>query len=63
MALPAEKEQYTLADLLSWPGDERVELIGGEPVIMSTPSRIHQKISMELSRQLANYLDGKQCEV
>lgn len=26
-------------------------------------SSIHQEISMEISRQLANYLDGKQCRV
>ena len=31
--------------------------------MMATPSRIHQAISMELSRQLANFLEGKQCRV
>lgn len=29
----------------------------------AAPSRIHQKISIELSRQIANYLVGKDCEV
>ncbi len=29
---------------------------------MAAPSKIHQKISGELFRQLANYLEGKKCE-
>jgi len=63
MALPAEKERYTFADVLTWGENDRIELIDGEAYMMAPPSRIHQKISMELSRQLANYLDGKKCEV
>jgi len=63
MPLPAHQEQYTFADILTWDADERIEIINGEAFMMATPSRIHQKISMELSRQLANYLEGKQCEV
>ena len=63
MALPAEKERYTFADVLTWDEDERIEIINGEAVMMAPPSRIHQKISVELSRQLANYLEGKKCEV
>ena len=31
MALPAEKERYTFADVLTWPDNERAELIDGEP--------------------------------
>ena len=30
MALPAEKERYTFADVLTWPDDERAELIDGK---------------------------------
>ena len=63
MALPAEKERYTFADVLTWDKDERIEIINGEAIMMAPPSRIHQKISVELSRQLANYLEGKKCEV
>ena len=63
MALPAEKERYTFADVLAWPDDERAELIDGEVVLMApAPSRVHQGISMELSRQFANYLEGKKCK-
>ncbi len=63
MGLPAEKARYTFADVLTWEEDERIELIGGEVVMMSPPSRIHQKISFEIGRQIGNYLEGKKCEV
>lgn len=63
MALPAENSRYTFADCLSWPENERVELIGGEAIMMAPPTRIHQEISGELSRQLANFLEGKKCKV
>ena len=63
MALPAEEVGYTFADLLSWDEKERIEIIDGEAFMMATPPRIHQAISMELSRQLANFLEGKQCRV
>ena len=61
MALPAEKERYTFADVLTWPGDERAELIDGEVVMMAPPTTTHQLISGEIFRQLANYLEGKKC--
>lgn len=62
MPLPKE-ERYTLADVLTWDEQERAELIDGALVMMAPPSRIHQKISAELGRQLGNYLEGKKCEV
>ena len=63
MLLPAKQERYTFADVLTWDEGKNIEIINGEAFMMATPSRIHQKISMELSRQLANYLEGKSCEV
>ena len=63
MALPAEKKRYTFADVLTWEENERIEIINGEAFMMAPPSSYHQRISMELSRQLANYLDGKRCDV
>lgn len=63
MALPAEQTRYTFADVLSWEENDRVELIDGEAYMMAPPSRIHQKISGEIFRQLANFLIGKNCEV
>ena len=62
MPLPKE-ERYTFADVLTWDDQARVELIDGAPVMMAPPSRVHQKISAELGRQLGNYLEGKKCEV
>lgn len=64
MALPAEKPRYTFADVLTWDEDERVEIIDGEAIMMApAPARVHQEISGELFRQLANYLRGKKCKV
>ena len=64
MALPAEKAQYTFADVLTWPDNERAELIDGEAVMMSPPpSSGHQEISGELFAQLHAYLKGKTCKV
>ena len=63
MGLPVKKEQYTFGDLLSWEGNERYELIDGEPYLMALPSRIHQKVSVAIASQLYNFLEGKKCDV
>lgn len=62
MALPQENG-YTYADVLEWEDGTRYELVGGIPVMMSPPSRVHQKISGELYLQIGNYLRGKKCEI
>ena len=63
MALPAEKDRYTFADVLSWDNGERAELIDGEVFLMApSPSRGHQRISFEICWQLGNYLEGKRCQ-
>ena len=66
MGEPAYKldRRYTYRDYLTWPEDERWELIGGVAYnMLSAPNRRHQAISMLLSRRLANFLDGKPCKV
>jgi hypothetical protein len=64
MAIPKAKERYTYEDYLTWPGDERWELIHGIPFDISpAPSRKHQALQVELSRQLSNFLDGKPCRL
>lgn len=63
MALPAKQEAFTFADLLAWEGAEHYELIHGEPFLMAPPSPRHQTVSMEITRQLANFLEGKRCKV
>lgn len=61
---PKPNKKYTYGDYLKWPDEERWEIIGGVPYDMSpAPSTKHQSISMELSRQLANYLLNKECQV
>lgn len=56
---PPEENYYTMADVLTWDGQERWELIDGTPLMMAPPVRIHQKIVSEINRQLGNYLKGK----
>ena len=63
MAIPAEKCKYSFSDYLSWDESDRAELLDGELIMMAPPARIHQEISVELTRQLANFLEGKRCRV
>lgn len=63
MSLAAKQKKFTFADVLALEEDKRVEIINGEIFMMTTPSSRHQEISMELSRQLANFLEGKKCRV
>ena len=56
MALPAAKERYTFADVLTWEENERIEMIEGEAVMMAPPSVGHQRVSIEIFRQFTNYL-------
>ena len=62
MPLPKE-ERYTFADILAWDIDARIELIDGAPFMMAPPSTEHQRILMELSGQLYNFLKGRKCQV
>jgi len=55
---------FTYNDYLQWDDGQRWELIEGIAFSMTpAPSRKHQQVSMELARQIANFLKGKQCEV
>lgn len=56
-------KEYTYADYLKWTFEERLELIKGKLFKMSpAPNRWHQKLSLEIARELSNYLKGKPCE-
>ncbi len=58
-----KQERFSYADYLTWPDDERWELIDGVAYMMSpAPSRIHQKVSAALFNQIYNHLKGKPCE-
>ena len=63
MAITSEKSRFTFAVCLTWDENVRAEIIDGEVYLMAPPSRAHQKILTELTRQLANFLEGKTCEV
>lgn len=63
MSTPAGKCKYSFSDYLSWDESDRAELLDGELIMMAPPARIHQEISVELTRQLANFLEGKRCRV
>ena len=55
-------EKYTYQDYLSWPDDERWELIDGDPIRLNSPTRSHQKIINNLSNAFHSYLVGRECE-
>ncbi len=48
-------KRYSYADYLTWKFQERVELFKGWIARMGAPSTMHQSISSELHRQLANH--------
>lgn len=56
--------RYTYGEYVLWDGDERWELIDGEPYCMSpAPTRAHQWILVDFTRQLASALLGHRCQV
>jgi len=65
MVEPAgENISYTYEDLLTWPEEERWELIDGVPYDMTpAPSLRHQDILGRLYRQFGDFLDGAPCRV
>jgi Uma2 family endonuclease len=57
-------DYFTYTQYKNWPDNERWELVEGQAFDMSpAPGMTHQNISLELSRQIANYLQGKPCKV
>jgi len=54
--------RYTVADYMSWPDDQRWELIAGEIYDMSpAPTVKHQSIVGDFYNQLKQQLKGKSC--
>lgn len=56
---------YTLKDIYSLPDGQRAELIDGQLYMMAPPDFKHQKILMELSAVIHQYIKshGGNCEV
>lgn len=63
MPLPNEQREYTYEDYLTWPENERYEIIDGVVYAQATPSSVHQTISGNLYFQFHSYFQGKQCRV
>lgn len=70
MSLPQQKEdlRFSYADYLTWPDDERWELIDGVAypwngihAMSPGPGKLHQAVSFEIARQIGNHLKGKKC--
>lgn len=58
-------ERYTIDDIYNLPDGQRAELIDGELYMMATPNRIHQRLVMELSFRIRDYIEKRSgdCEV
>ncbi len=63
MALQQENKKYTYADYLTWPENERWEIIDGTPYMQAAPTWQHQAISVELTSQFNAFLKGNRCRV
>jgi Uma2 family endonuclease len=65
MGLPLrDAHRHTYGDYLGWPEDIRYELIDGEAYLMApAPSPAHQRLVLELARQIADAPEGGPCEV
>ena len=59
----AQERRYAYKDYIKWDDNIRYELINGVPYAMAAPSRLHQKVSKKIFRQLDNFLIGKTCYV
>ncbi len=61
---PYSEQLFTYQDYLTWPVNERWELLNGRAYNMTpAPSRRHQEISDQLLTLFNNYLKGKTCRV
>ncbi|MBF0550331.1 MAG: Uma2 family endonuclease [Deltaproteobacteria bacterium] len=59
-----KQENCTYGGYLTWPEEERWEIIEGVPYAMSpAPSPRHQAVLGNLHLQVGNFLVGKQCRV
>ena len=56
---------YTVEDIYTLPEGQRAELIDGQIYDMAPPNTMHQRIVMNLSRKIANYIEDHKgtCEV
>jgi len=59
-----EEKHYTYGDYLTWPDDERWEILEGVPVAMVPgPNPDHQRVSRKVCFQIEQFLEKKPCEM
>lgn len=65
MAAAKQIAFYTIDDILNLPDGQRAELIDGELYMMATPSTNHQRLVMDLSYRIKDFiqLNRGSCEV
>ncbi|MBA2490431.1 MAG: Uma2 family endonuclease [Gammaproteobacteria bacterium] len=64
MGLPLrDAQRHTYREYRTWPEDVRYELIDGMAYAMAPPVRIHQRVMLEMARQIAGALEDSPCEV
>lgn len=64
--MPLPKKQFlTSEDYFNLPEGTRAELIDGRFYDMAPPNRIHQKISVQITRKIGNFIEANQgkCEI
>ncbi|RNC63061.1 MAG: hypothetical protein AWM53_01683 [Candidatus Dichloromethanomonas elyunquensis] len=63
MPFPENEGKYSYTDYLTWPEDERWEIMDGIAYMQAAPSPVHQEISVGLVAQFYQYLHDKPCKV
>lgn len=63
MPLPEEGSNFSFADYLTWPEDERWEIFDGVPYMQSAPTSDHQAIISNLNTAFGTYLKGTICKL
>lgn len=58
-----EERFYTEEEYENFDNNGLVEFDNGHILLMSPPTRLHQKLVFHLARTIGNYLDGRPCEV
>ena len=64
-AVAKQTNYYIIEDIYNLPNGQRAELIDGKLYMMAAPGRVHQRIVMELSFRIREYIgrNGGDCEV
>ncbi|MBI3925607.1 MAG: Uma2 family endonuclease [Armatimonadetes bacterium] len=58
---PDPTKRYTWDEYRRWEGDDRWELIDGQPFLMAGASVLHQAVVGEIFYQLRRHFEGAPC--